>query len=376
MARARIHDDGKSGERPAPTEVVNAHCKAILNSVPDQAWLKDMDSRYLAVNEPYTKACGLSEGRIIGRRPLDVWPSDIAMQYLATDREVLSSGHSKRYEEQRPDQRGKLRWYETIKVPTRDINGAIIGSAGISRDISHLKKIERELRASRTKFRNLSSYLQTVREEERTRISRELHDELGQNLTALGFGLDWVEAQLRPDQESIAVKLGELRQLAGATVASMAKIAAELRPAILDDLGLAAAIENMVDAMAKRSALEIALRIEPSVGSCPPETSTAIFRILQESLTNIVRHAQAMKVSIILEEVENEIILKVRDDGRGLPPDMRRHEARGLGLLGMQERACMVGGTLSIESKLGCGTQLILRVPGRFHRENRRGTSD
>lgn len=375
MPRPKTHE-ARAGERPASTEAVNAHCKAILNSIPDQAWLKDKESRYLAVNEPYTTACGLPEDEIIGRRPLDVWPNDIAMQYLATDREVLSSGDSKRYEEQRPDRRGALCWYETIKVPVRDVNGAIIGSAGISRDISHLKKIERELRTSRTKFRNLSSYLQSVREEERTRLSRELHDELGQNLTALRLGLDWVEVQLDPGQERVAAKLGELRELAGLTVATMAKIAIELRPAILDDLGLAAAIENMVDTIVRRNGLPITLTIEPGARLCPRETSTAIFRILQESLTNIVRHAQATKISVILVEAEKEITLKVVDDGRGLPPDMRQHETRGLGLLGMQERACMVGGSLLIESAPGCGTRLILRVPRKFNPTNRRGRSD
>lgn len=145
----------------------DAHRQAILSNIPDQAWLKDVDSRYLAVNEAYVEACGLSEDRILGRLPTEVWKSAVAEQYLVTDRKVLATGLRQRYEEQRPDRLGRLRCYETIKTPVRDPNGRIIGTAGISRDITRRKKLESELRKSRGRLRDLSRHLRSVREEER-----------------------------------------------------------------------------------------------------------------------------------------------------------------------------------------------------------------
>lgn len=294
---------------------------------------------------------------------LDVWPSAIARHYLATDRDVITSGQPRRYEEQRRDRHGRMRTYETIKTPVRDASGSIIGTAGISRDITHHKAVERELREQRARSRELSAYLQSIREQERTRISRELHDELGQNLTALRLGLDWIEAQLPPGPGELLTKLASLRRLADATVATMATIASELRPAMLDDLGLAAAVEYLVETAASRSGLRIALSVRLDTNARAEETNTAIFRILQEALTNVTRHARAQNVSVSLTESDGEVALDISDDGSGLPQPPRRGKARGLGLLGMQERASMVGGSLSIDSAPGRGTRLALRVP-------------
>jgi len=350
----------------------DAHRQAILSNIPDQAWLKDVDSRYLAVNEAYVEACGLSEDRILGRLPTEVWKSAVAEQYLVTDRKVLATGLRQRYEEQRPDRLGRFRCYETIKTPVRDPNGRIIGTAGISRDITRRKRLESELRKSRGRLRDLSGHLRSVREEERARLSRELHDELGQNLAALRFGLDWVDAQLLVDQESLAAKVAELRAVAEATIATMARIATELRPSILDDLGLAAAVEWLVERVATQSGLEIARSLDLQ---CPydREIDITVFRILQESLTNVVRHAKASTVTVSLSSIGHDVLLAVADNGCGFAAADGQGLNSGLGLLGMRERAAAVGGTLAVESAPDTGTRVLLRVPGRLSPRRRRG---
>jgi two-component system, NarL family, sensor histidine kinase UhpB len=301
-----------------------------------------------------------------------VWQSAIAEQYLVTDRKVLASGMRQRYEEQRPDRLGRLRCYETIKTPVRDRNGRIIGTAGISRDITRRKKLESELRKSRGRMRDLSRHLRSVREDERARLSRELHDELGQNLAALRFGLDWVDAQLLVGQDLLAAKVAELRAVTEATIATMARIATELRPSILDDLGLAAAVEWLVETVATQSGLGIARSIDLE---CPydREIDITVFRILQESLTNVVRHAKASKVTVSLSSIENDVLLAVADDGCGFAAADGQGLNSGLGLLGMRERAAAVGGLLTVESGVEIGTRVMLRVPRRLSPRRRRG---
>jgi two-component system, NarL family, sensor histidine kinase UhpB len=351
----------------------DVHRQAILSNIPDQAWLKDSESRYVAVNEAYAKACGLPEDRILGRLPQDIWQASIAEQYLATDRKVLATGARQRYEEERPDRHGRLRCYETIKTPVRNRTGRIIGTAGISRDITRRKKLESDLRKSRGQLRSLSAHLHSVREEERARLSRELHDELGQDLAALRLGLDWLEGQLLAGQGSLAAKVSALRELTDTTIATMARIAIELRPIILDDLGLAVAAEWLVERVAKQAGLDSTLRFGLGVEPASHEIGITVFRILQEALTNVVRHAGASRVSVALSEIEGNIVLEVEDDGRGFASSARGRRIPALGLLGMKERAVAVGGDVAIDSAAGRGTRVVLRVPRRHAAARRAG---
>lgn len=355
---------GRSAGARRDPALHDAQRKAILNNIPDQAWLKDADCRYIAVNRAYVAACGMPERQIVGSLPSEVWPPELAQKYLRTDREVLETGRRRRYEEQRRDRNGELRWYETIKTPVRDREGGIIGTAGISRDITDRKIAERELIESRAQLRELSAYLQDVREAERTRISRELHDELGQNLTALRLGLDWAQRHLQPGQDRLAARLLRLRELSETTVRSLQTIASELRPGILDDLGLVPAIEWLVESFGERTGVAIHASVDVDDSGCSHDARTAIFRILQEALTNACRHADAKSITVDLREADEAIELMVADDGRGIcatPPGRRK--PRSLGLLGMHERATMVGGRLSVTSEPGRGTVVSLRIP-------------
>lgn len=341
--------------------------RAILNNIPDQAWLKDTESRYILVNDAFIEACGRSEKDIIGSTPDKVWPPDLGKVYLATDRAVLECGKRRRYEERRPGHDGTLLWFDTVKMPVRGADGSIVGTVGISRDITDFKRTETELRDSRSQLRQLSAWLQSVRETERTRISRELHDELGQLLSGLRLGLNYLETQARALTFGQVDQVKMLKDLVDATMDAVHRIASDLRPAVLDELGLHAALEWLTESFTQRNGLPCELRLNvPEALLCGLDTerSTAIFRIVQESLTNASRHGQPSRVVVEIDARGDHCHLEVADDGCGMDRAPAAN-GRSLGLLGMRERALMLGGELSVASRPGHGTRVMARIPLR-----------
>ncbi|MFJ7567030.1 PAS domain-containing protein [Herminiimonas sp. NPDC097707] len=336
--------------------------KAILNNIPDQAWLKDKDSRYILVNDAFCIACRLPESEILHKTPAEVWPPEWGNEYIETDRRVMQQGERLRYEEQRYAEDGTLHWYDTIKTPIRNEQGEVIGTTGISREITDKKKAEQELLASRSQLRELSAYLQSVREEERTRISRELHDELGQSLTAIRIGLGVIEKRHALQDEEWRRDVESLKKIADSTVESVQRIAADLRPFILDELGLLAAIEWLLESFSERSAVAYELKLPSPPLDFSREVNTAIFRILQESLTNVSRHSQATFVMVELQQQSDSVNLKITDNGKGMDASTRARR-KSLGLLGMRERAFMLGGNLTIHSTPDAGTTIEVRIP-------------
>jgi signal transduction histidine kinase len=259
-------------------------------------------------------------------------------------------------------------WFETIKSPIRDGGGHIIGTVGISRDISERKAAEDEIVASRTQLRALSHYLQTVREEERARIARELHDELGQTLTAMKMDLGWLRERLSAEAGVLKPRVERLIGLVDRSVADLQRIASDLRPLMLDELGLVSAMHWLTDTVAAQSDLNVNLSFDREDLTYGAEVSTAAFRIVQEALTNIVRHSGAHQVTVSASHEGDELRIEIMDDGCGLPPAAasgRLHH----GLLGMHERAHMLGGSVSVESlpedggKGAGGTRVRARLP-------------
>ncbi|HVI27154.1 PAS domain-containing sensor histidine kinase [Hansschlegelia sp.] len=335
--------------------------RALLENIPDMAWLKDRDSRYLAVSATYLEALGVTETEVIGKRPDEVWPPEVAEVYLRTDRGVLKSGKRRRYEESRRDSSGELRWYETIKSPMRDDSGRIIGTVGISRDITRRKASEAELIASRAELRRLSGAEQRARESERARIARELHDELGQTLTAIKMQLVSMKTREPEPAEAVAARLDKLIGIVDRSVSDLRRIATELRPLILDELGLRAALEWLTQTVGEAAQLPISLEFEAAAPAFDPDASTAAFRIVQEALTNAVRHGAANRVQVRGRRRDGAFWVEVIDDGRGIDPSST---ASGrLGLAGMRERARSVGGTIEILGAPGRGTTVTLRLP-------------
>lgn len=238
--------------------------------------------------------------------------------------------------------------------------GEIVATVTVFQDITARKRIENELRESRRQLRSLSVFLQTVREEERKRIARELHDELGQALTALKIDLDWLGGQHAMQDDKVAEKLRSMGKVLGNTVESVRRIAEDLRPGMLDDLGLAAAIEWQVEQFQERTGIRCKLSMNRDEFDLDDRVATSVFRIIQETLTNATRHASADVVNITVEENNGEICLEVRDNGKGFQFAPKK---RSYGLLGMRERVNMLGGKMEILSKPGDGTSVRAAIP-------------
>ncbi|MEJ7576019.1 MAG: histidine kinase [Pyrinomonadaceae bacterium] len=293
---------------------------------------------------------------------------------------------------------GRL-WIAEHALAIRDAEGKLIGFQGTTIDITDRKRAEEELLkvhdelerrvAERTadlaqtnealqrevaerrrieeNLRALSAHLQQVREAERTRIAREIHDDLGQMLTALMMDLSWLENKVTEPREmrtrnQLAEKVEQMSKLVGKTMDTVRTIAAELRPGVLDELGLKAAIEWQCADFHKRTGIKCDLLTELEEVALDRANATAVFRILQESLTNVLRHAKATAVMLELDVQADNLVLEIRDNGRGIT-EAEMTDPRSLGILGMRERASVVGGTVDITDADGEGTRVTVRVP-------------
>jgi PAS domain S-box-containing protein len=233
----------------------------------------------------------------------------------------------------------------------------------IIRDITERKRAEEDLNESYQQIRRLTAYLQKVREEERARIARDIHDELGQQLTVMKMDIAWMKKRIKNgDHESAITKMDEMQTILDGTVFSVRRISTDLRPSLLDDMGLIAAMEWEADVFAKRTGIKVNFSKPDNPVAIPEEYVTGLFRILQESLTNITRHASANQVDIYLKNQNNEFILYIEDNGSGF--DMSTVATKKtLGLLGIKERSAMMQGVFTIKSQPGKGTKLEVRVP-------------
>jgi len=247
----------------------------------------------------------------------------------------------------------------------------------VFKDITERKRAEAELRSSREQLRSLAARIQNLREEERTRMAREIHDELGHALTALKMDITLCGKKtgslLPPDaRDALARKLKPMAASVDQMVETVRRIATELRPAILDHLGLGPAIEWLAQQFQNRERVRCRLWLHPAGTQLDPKRSTELFRMLQELLTNVMRHARATEADITLRQQEGSLMLEVRDDGIGITPE-EAVGAGSLGLLGLRERARLLGGELAIAGSPGKGTTATVRIPLRAGQEEHNG---
>jgi signal transduction histidine kinase len=220
---------------------------------------------------------------------------------------------------------------------------------------------EEKFRRSHDQLRALTGHLQFVREEERTRIAREVHDELGQALTGLKLDLAWLSGKLTAARV-LQRKIKTMSAQVDGTIHAVRRIATELRPGVLDSLGLGAAIEWQAAEFQERTGIRCELKLEVTDMIWEQNFSTACFRVFQETLTNIIRHAKATHVEVRLAEVERELILTIHDNGRGIT-EREIADGRSIGLIGMRERATQAGGAVFFAGGPDAGTTVTLRLP-------------
>ena len=245
--------------------------------------------------------------------------------------------------------------------------GEIVGAVVVFKDTTERKRAEAQLQDSLRRLRKLSGRLEGIREEERGRIARELHDELGVGLTCLKIDLSRLggligERLAPPDRAKVDEKIRGMKEQVDSTITSVQRIVAELRPGVLDDLGLVAAIEWQCRDFQRRTGIACCCTVSHEDLRVDPEHATAVFRICQEALTNVTRHARATEVQVRLEDEGVGLVLEVRDNGRGIPHE-RLADTKSFGLLGMRERAGLLGGDVQINTREGEGTTIRLHLP-------------
>jgi two-component system, NarL family, sensor histidine kinase UhpB len=253
------------------------------------------------------------------------------------------------------------KWISLRSSPRRGADGDIIWD-GLITNITHSKLAELEVRASREQISALTSHLQTIKEEERAEIARNIHDDVGGTLVAIKIELAWLANRLPKSQRALIDKARSIETLADRAIAETSRVAHNLRPGILLEFGLAAAIESHAQEFASRMGISCNVAVEDSDADLRPDLALSIFRIFQETLTNIAKHAHASNVGVSLQRSDGELWLEVRDDGRGIVPEDRL-KTSSFGLQGIEERMRHFGGSVRIESVQGSGTVIRVAVP-------------
>jgi PAS domain S-box-containing protein len=353
---------------------VRQRLAAIVESSDDAIVSSTIDGAITSWNHGAERTFGYSAREAVGKRVREIIRPEDGEATRVPERRIFharqGAGHAGAEEMVRLHKDGHPITLSVVTGVIRDASGAPSELAAIMRDITLAQRRDAELQrlvadqqARERLMRDLTARLRTLREEECSRISREVHDGLGQLLTCLKMDIRWMSRRLATGTaaEDLSAKLAETEALVDQTVESVQRIAVELRPSVLDALGLPAAIRDEARRFEARTG--VATVVETSTSSPPgPAVATALFRILQELLTNTARHACASSLSVTLVDERDAWILRVCDDGVGIPVDVA-NRATSLGLLGMIERAEAIGGTCRVERAQDGGTLATVRVP-------------
>ncbi|HNA01010.1 MAG TPA: PAS domain S-box protein [Ferruginibacter sp.] len=257
---------------------------------------------------------------------------------------------------------GSTAWVIGQAIPERDADGAIVGYVGTTTDITDRKLAEKEMEESSQKLRQLTTHLLNIREEERKRIGREIHDELGQQLTAIKMDISWIAKKTDPSQEAFKTKLQNVIALLDGGNQSIRRILNELRPVILDDYGLLEALRWQAQQFTANTHIPVAMTASESDMKIPEEISTCIFRIFQEALTNITRYAKATQVKVSLDIDSDSVLLNIEDNGLGFDTGLTKTK-KSFGILGMKERVASLNGRFDLASSPGNGTRISIHIP-------------
>lgn len=333
----------------------------MLANVNQIALMLDSAGRISFCNEYLLRLTGRKREEVLGKDWFAMFaPAELGLRErfdANLDREAISV-HFENSILTRSGERRTIAWNNTV---LRDPNGRIIGAASIGEDITDRNRVAAELHASRQELAVLSRQLIATQEEERRRLARELHDEIGQVLTAVYYDLITLKTARDPIAPS---RWDDSLAIVNRAVQQVRNLSLDLRPSLLDDLGLAPTVKWYADRLAQRAGLTIHLTAPPSAVELPAEVKIACFRVAQEAMTNVERHAHAKHVWIELFQSEEEVRLCIRDDGVGFDVTAaRRRAARGgsLGLLGMKERVELIAGQIAIESARGQGATVQVK---------------
>jgi PAS domain S-box-containing protein len=356
-ARRTLRSAGRAPRRVSATDwATSDHLQSFADNSTAVIYVKDAAGRYLLINREYEKIFHVRREAFVGLTDHEAFAPEHAHEYRRNDLEVMRRNEAVEFEESAPLDDG-LHTYISIKFPLRDEHGRVEGVCGISTDITQRLAAELQLR-------RLAQQLVTVREEERQRLSFRIHDEICQELTGITFMLAAAMRRLGPEVAGVAELDRAGTQLAN-VIDHLRSVARGLHPVLLRDLGLAESLRALAQTLSTPR-VSIDVNIPDTLPDFGAELALAVYRIAQEAVLNAVRHAEPKTVRIVVESELDVVRLAVDDDGRGF--ETRRSAPRGLGLLGMEQRAISVGGTLHVESNAGSGSRVVFvcrRTAGR-----------
>jgi PAS domain S-box-containing protein len=351
LAKEELSQYSKNLERQV--EKRTREITGILANTPDVVYIKDREGRYVLINARYEAILGLKNDAVRGKTDYEILPREIAERVRRNDQQVIDADRPFQFEEQVP-QKGTIHTFLSVKFPIYDRSGQPNSVCSISTDITDLKKAQDQLR-------RLSGSVIASQEKERAAIARELHDELGQVLTALRMDAVWLAERLREGDRRGAERARAMCDLIDKNIEDVRGMAMRLRPGVLDDLGLVDALEWYTSEFERRMGIACVFE-HGEVPVISDRLATASYRIAQEALTNVARHADAGHVQVTLRVVDSRLSLTVFDDGRGFDPEALG-ESEGLGVAGMIERASLTGGRLVVRSTPGKGTEVRFKMP-------------
>jgi PAS domain S-box-containing protein len=359
--------EGERRRLLAQLEAEQARLKAVLEQMPAGVLVAEAPGgRVVLSNQQANDLLGGLADRLRSREDYNDWVAHhpdgtpVAAAGLALLRAL--DGEAVRAAEFRyPGPPGRDLWLRENAAPVRDRDGAVTSAVLVLDDVTREKEAEHALRRSHDQ---LLSRVATTSEEERRRLSRELHDETSQQLAALILGLRSLRDRTGPDGPAAAA-LGGLQEQAEQVGEVLHRIAYDLRPAVLDELGLETALRDAVERWSRRAGIPAEFFGTLGPTRLPADVETHVYRMVNEALTNVLKHAQADRISVIVERPGGGLTVIVEDNGRGFDVDAVLKDARGsqLGLRGMQERAALIGGTVELETSDGDGTTVYIRVP-------------
>ncbi|HLZ35580.1 MAG TPA: PAS domain-containing protein [Nitrospira sp.] len=342
---------------------------AFLENPATLAWMKDADGRYVYLGSNFASRFGIRPEDGAGKTDFELWPRDMAERYRENDLLVLRQNLAVEVVEEAQGPDGECSWWLSYKFPFEDASGRrYVGGLGV--DITDRKRAEMELQLSQDELRqhrgqlqSLTSKLFTAQERERQRISCELHDDVSQRLAALVLDVASLEQQPPLMPEFVVTALEPIRNQLEQLADDIHSLAYKLHPSLLEHAGLQPAIEDHIHQVTQRMGLRITLEAEDLSGWLSLDQATCLFRVLQESLQNIVKHANATDVMVRLNRSPKGVGLSVTDNGRGFDGNDKNGHQKGLGVISMQERLRLLNGFLRIHSRPDEGTKVCAWIP-------------
>jgi PAS domain S-box-containing protein len=322
--------------------------RTLIENLPQKIFVKDRDLVWVSCNRNFALDLGIPVEELAGKTDYDFFPEELAEKYRADDMRIIEAGETEDIEEQYVRE-GKRTWVHTVKTPVRDDQGNVVGILGIFWDITERKQAARRLAEAQ--------------EKERSRLSERLHGDVGQLLTLSKIKVDRLRDARLDDMGTITKELSEVSGLLADILEKTRDLSQALRPPLIDQFGLAPALKALAAEFRHDTGIDIAVDVAEPAGDIPPEVAVQIYRVAQEALTNVAKHAHADSARVTVTVADGHALLTVTDNGKGFDVSGLERRTDCLGVRSMRSRVADSGGAFTISSKISVGTEVHARIP-------------